>query len=463
MWDVNAQALVNELNPCAAYVNCLGWAINPEMSRGAAVVALENRSEERGEAGLLEGGGYSSAQAAQFPDPRGIVIFDLNSGSPLKIINIADLFTNAFYVVRNLRFSQDGSTLAAEIAGGAGTVVWDVVTGERLRIIEAASSFALSSDGQVFAANGIVYSNGEYLSTIRVSSVRSGQTTSIADFERATLLGLAFVPRSSLLVSTYNDGYVRVWDTQSQVTVATVATNASFSYGIAVSLDGSHIAITSQEGNVQLFSVNSNLGYETRPLNLGEDTLNLIFDPTGCLLVNGHELIVKEIQRELQVLDDMRSSSEKTAEILRYLAPRPLVGEVESLRRQVEAMMLDVNPRCTSEYFAYRVGDSQRGIRFVDPSGLGNIAYGYFLTRFALPQWSQDIVADIQQRFNPGTWVEAVRQCGFDRDCIVFFMTVVGDNPDDRRQRFVGEQMARSTLPLTIDLFVRYANTYSLY
>lgn len=201
--------------------------------------------------------------------------------------------------------------------------------------------------------------------------------------------------------------------------------------------------------------------YVVRALDRGEYQLDLIFDSEGCLLVNGHDLIVREIQNELEVLNSKSNNVEIYAEIFQYLAP--VIGGVERLREQVGDIMFDINSRCTSEYFYYRVGNSQRGIRFVDPSGLGNIAYGYFSTLFTAPQWTQDVVADIDQSIRLGSRIEAVIQCGVDTNCIAVAITVVGDNIDDRRQRLVGEQMARSDLPLTVDLFIRYSNTYSLY
>jgi len=457
VWDISSNTLVNELTPCTAFVYCQAWALNPTSSRGAVVVALEDRSEIRDKAST-EGGGYSTSKAAQYPDPLGIVIFDLNTGTQLNIFNISDLITNAFQEVRKLRFSQDGSILAAEIAGGAGTVVWDSISGQQLITIESASSFALSSDGQMLATNGLFYANNKYTSTIRLASIRSGQITSISDFESATTMGIAFIPNSYVLISTYSDGFIRLWDLDSKAEVAEVAIEASGNYGVTVSFDGFVFAVASQDGNIGLFRIDSNV---IRTLDIGGYQLDLIFDPKGCLLLNGHDLIVRELQRELDTLNSKTNNVSVYVEIFKYLSP--LIGGVEVLRRQVEGMMLDINPNCVLQDFAYRIGDDKRGIRFVDSSGLGNIAYGYFATLFTAPQWTQSIVADMDQKINPGSWVEAFRQCSYELDCTVRSITVVGDNDDDRRQRLVGEQMAKSEMPLTIDLFIRYSNTYQLY
>ena len=248
VWDVNSNTLVNELTPCATFVYCGTWALNPETSRGAIVVPLEDRSELRQAAGAIEGGGYSTSRASQYPDPMGIVTFDLNSGEQLNIINISDLITNAFQQVRYPEFSQDGSVLAAEIAGGDGIVVWDTLTGQRLLTVPS-GVFTLSPDGNILAVvaegEGNLWSIAQGVILGRIS----GWSTWV-DYPQ----DIQFSPDGTLLVSAHSDGSIRVWNVATGANVATLAGrdigNYISSYRITFSPDGSKFVVGYNDGTI---------------------------------------------------------------------------------------------------------------------------------------------------------------------------------------------------------------------
>lgn len=132
-----------------------------------------------------------------------------------------------------------------------------------------------------------------------------------------------------------------------------------------------------------------------------------ILNTGNCVVENGDEVVANELSRFGYWM-----SSASTIDVAIYLAE--VVGGIESFRRHVLKVVQD-NSGC--ETFKYKVGD-----KYMDPSGLGNISFGYYEWLFPL-DWGE-VIANITQAGNPGSIFQ------FD------------DNPDDRTQRCVGQYIS---------------------
>lgn len=159
----------------------------------------------------------------------------------------------------------------------------------------------------------------------------------------------------------------------------------------------------------------------TQPVTLADGTVfGFEVDRGRYRILNGSEYVVFELQK---LENRLRASSWDLGILIEYLTPR--VGRSDRNISQIKSALCGNNETCRNR-LEYEVGD-----RLMDLSGVGNLAYGYFVDTMNLPLALADITANLDQ----------LPSSIFAREFITF-----SDNPDDRMQRSVGAELRRRGL-----------------
>lgn len=156
--------------------------------------------------------------------------------------------------------------------------------------------------------------------------------------------------------------------------------------------------------------------------------------------MNGSEYVVFQLQMLENRMSGL-SPIEQQREFVMWAFPTALtsLGEADRNIRRIQEALCESGRTCRGELL-YVVGD-----RLMDLSGVGNIAYGYFMSGFGYSMRIQDAAAN---------WDQRIRE-------LVSFRTPRPDDPDDIKQREVGLELSRN--PLTVDALNEIANTLGLY
>lgn len=148
----------------------------------------------------------------------------------------------------------------------------------------------------------------------------------------------------------------------------------------------------------------------------GSFSLQVIFDGNSCIIQNGAELTITEIQN-LQAQLNGKSKEDKVAMVIAYLQPGS--GIVEQIRHNVENAIGGLAQSCNPNKARYQIGN-----QLMDLSGPGNIVFGYVMGAWGWPLFVEDQMANGDQMI---------------RD----FASRLhwGDEPDDICQREVGRAL----------------------
>jgi WD40 repeat protein len=185
-----------------------------------------------------------------------------------------------------MRFSVDGTLLG--VAGSKHAVVWDVRTGNVVRVFPVGSgphansaSVAFSPDGRVLAVVGA----GD---AIRLYDLRTGDQLVKMLGGDGTPQEIDFSPDGKLLASATLTGHADLWDVATGRSVATLANSSTSqvaAFALRFSPDGKLLAVGDTAGNVVLWDVATRQPFG-RPLAGHNGAVHGVgFDPSGRTLV----------------------------------------------------------------------------------------------------------------------------------------------------------------------------------
>ncbi len=199
--------------------------------------------------------------------------------------------------------SSDGKLLAG--ATGNGVHVWDVATGKETATLpshsEAVEGLAFSADGKQLAAGGV---NG----TIVVWDTASGQLLSTLRGPSQRVHALAFCPDGKALVAGSWDWTVRMWDLGGRPDLLPLIGLTPAASALCLSPDG-RLAAAGVEGEgrdrpiIKVWDTESGRTVATLRGHTGQSIQVLVFSPDGKRLASTPQKFPTTLPREIKVWD----------------------------------------------------------------------------------------------------------------------------------------------------------------
>ena len=229
LWDTNTWKEKKTLKGVTSWGRSIAFSPNGKLlasaSRGEkikvwdAITGTRQRTLKRSESDVavtsFSPDGKTLAvpsNASSTDDPKEIKLLDTRSWKVKLLLKDAQ-----FEDVDTLPFSPDGKVLAVVSCLSPHINLWSTQTGRIVRSLKAhdssSTSVAFSPDGKLLVAVGTEESLGE--TTIKVWNVDTGKEHQILKLhsEKYIVSHVLFSPNGKTLVSSVQDGKIRIWDT----------------------------------------------------------------------------------------------------------------------------------------------------------------------------------------------------------------------------------------------------------
>lgn len=237
-----------------------GLAISPDSkvladideSRGVMLFDLASGSELRTlPRTVLSVGQVTNSYLSFSPDSQTLAVLVADT---IKLFNVADGQEKGTLVAKGsdaIVFSTDGKSLYA--GGWAGMGKWDVATGAHLLSLDDMSMtincLALSPDGN------LLVSGGTFDKPIVVWDPATGQQVRTLTGHTDAITSLVFSPDGKLLASSAGDVTIKLWDVATGNLLQTLVGPTEASSSLAISPDGATLASIGYNQGVWLWGV----------------------------------------------------------------------------------------------------------------------------------------------------------------------------------------------------------------
>jgi WD40 repeat protein len=163
---------------------------------------------------------------------------------------VKSVFTQTFGGVQSVRFSPDGTLLAAS-SGSEGEIrLWHVADGQECFVLKGHTSWVCSI---AFSPDGTLVASGSDDSTIRLWDVRSGNCVQIVQSEASGVRSVAFSPDGRVLASGNADCTVKVWNVQTGECLTTLKAHTAWILSVTFSQSGSLLASAGGDSTITLW------------------------------------------------------------------------------------------------------------------------------------------------------------------------------------------------------------------
>ncbi len=201
-------------------------------------------------------------------------------------------------IIKDIFFTNDGRFLIS--ASKDKTVrVWDVKTGETMRIIRGhigegqegkIYAAALSPDNRLLALGCWMGPTTNYnrsdVATIRLIDFRTGDITRLLKGHNNVIVSLAFSADGRRLISGSHDDDARIWNVKTGACLQTLSGHKDDIYAVAFHLDGDMAVTGSLDKSLKLWRVSD--GEPVATLEGHEDKVRSVaFTPDGKYILSG--------------------------------------------------------------------------------------------------------------------------------------------------------------------------------
>jgi len=205
-------------------------------------------------------------------------LWDVSTGECLRILE------GHIGRVWSVAFSPDGKTLASSSSDRT-VKLWQVSSGECFKSLRGHSrqirSVTFSPDGKTLAS-------GSDDQSIRLWNYHSGECLRVLKGHSSWVSSLAFSPSDCLLASGSEDQSVRLWETRTNLCLKTLQGHSNGVWSVAFSPQGTTLASGSQDGVIRFWD--SNTGQYLSGLQGHSSWVwSVVFSPEGHLLASGSE------------------------------------------------------------------------------------------------------------------------------------------------------------------------------
>ena len=194
------------------------------------------------------------------------------------------ILMNHTTAVHQVRFSPDGSTLAA--GGGSNTVrLWDVATGTLRHTLIVPTS---TIERVRFSPDGSTLATGSWDGTVRLWDVATGTLLHTLSGDTYRVTDMRFSPDGSTLATrNEHDKEVRLWDVAAGVLWNTFRGHTLPILSINFGPDGSTLTTASADGTVRLWHVPTGVVRNTLEWQSFGRIASVRFSPDGSTLAGG--------------------------------------------------------------------------------------------------------------------------------------------------------------------------------
>jgi RNA polymerase sigma factor (sigma-70 family) len=202
--------------------------------------------------------------------------------------------------VRDIRFSPDGKSVAATLAGENVVKLWDPATGKEKKTFDGVNiagasltNIAFSRDGRLLAAAGWVadFATGKSNGAVFLWETASGKLVWQVEGHTNQLFGLVFSPDGKLLATASRDKTIKLWDTATGKCKQTLEGHESGVFSLAFSPDGKLLASGGLDGTVRLWDPDSGELKYTKSGYIRGLKVVVAFSPDGRRLAAGGTIL----------------------------------------------------------------------------------------------------------------------------------------------------------------------------
>ena len=220
-------------------------------------------------------------------DGVGIGLWDVNTGEHLRILT-EHTNKKRSNIVGFSAFSPDGNLLAGSGSFSKILCLWDANTGELLRTL---TGHAANIRSVMFSPDGNTLASGDFDGTIHLWDANTGKLLRTLTGHTTVVVSMAFSPDGNTLTSGgFRDPEIRVWDTNTGEHLTLTGHTLGSVNSVAFSPDGSLLASGGDDANVRVWDANTwehlrtLTGHTFSPISGG--VISVAFSPDGTTLAS---------------------------------------------------------------------------------------------------------------------------------------------------------------------------------
>ena len=206
-----------------------------------------------------------------------IRIWDVDTGELLKMLEAH------VSGIENISFHPDGKTLASSGRLDGTIRIWDANTGELLHTLIGHTGWIHNFS---FSPNGEMLASASHDETLRIYDATTGEHLSTLTGHTGAVYSVSFHPNGRTIASVSEDSTLRIWDATTGAFLRTLTRHTGWIESVSFSPDGRTLASGSRDEMVRIWDVDTGELLHTLTGHTGYVN-SVAFRPDGQVLASG--------------------------------------------------------------------------------------------------------------------------------------------------------------------------------